>query len=198
MQAACRCSGFRYSKRTSSNFTRGRQTFTVLEANSRKVHMSYVDSNLLEGEHVAYRTRLHWKLFVGPVLFALVVSVPLAWIGLSGTWSVFAWIPLGLAVLWLVAAFIKRQTSEFVVTNKRVLMKVGVFTTRSIELLLNKVEAITVHQSLTGRLLGYGDIVLTGSGGTREPFSTIQSPLAFRNAVQAASDARTDLSDKNR
>jgi uncharacterized membrane protein YdbT with pleckstrin-like domain len=160
--------------------------------------MSYVDSNLLEGERVIYRTRLHWKLFVGPVLFALFVSVPLVWIGLSGTWSAFAWIPLGLAILWLIAAFIKRQTSEFVVTNKRVLMKVGVFTTRSIELLLNKIEAITVHQSLTGRLLGYGDIVLTGSGGTREPFSTIQSPLAFRNAVQAASDARADLSDKNR
>ena len=154
--------------------------------------MSYVDSNLIEGEHVVYRTRLHWKLFVAPVLFAIVVSVPLAWIALYGTWSALAWIPLGLAILWLVAALIKRQTSEFVVTNKRVLMKVGVFTTRSIELLLNKVEAITVHQSLTGRLLGYGDIVLTGSGGTNEPFSTIQSPLAFRNAVQAASDARTN------
>ena len=154
--------------------------------------MSYVDSNLLEGEHVVYRTRLHWKLFVAPMLFALVVSGPLAWIGLYGTWSVFAWIPIGLALLWLVAALIKRQTSEFVVTNKRVLMKVGVFTTRSIELLLNKVEAITVHQSLAGRLFGYGDIVLTGSGGTNEPFSSIQSPLALRNAVQAASDARAN------
>ena len=152
--------------------------------------MSYVDSNLLEGESVLYRTRLHWKLFVAPILFGLIVAVPVAWIALYGTWSAFAWIPLGIAVLWLLARLIKRQTSEFVVTNKRVLMKVGVFTTRSIELLLTKVEAITVHQSLPGRLLGYGDIVLTGSGGTNEPFSTIQSPLAFRNAVQAASDAR--------
>jgi hypothetical protein len=92
--------------------------------------MSYVDSNLIEGEHVIYRTRVHWKLFIAPVLFALVVSVLLAWIGLYGTWSVLAWIPLGLAILWLLSAFIKRQTSEFVVTNKRVLMKVGVFTTR--------------------------------------------------------------------
>jgi uncharacterized membrane protein YdbT with pleckstrin-like domain len=152
--------------------------------------MSYVGSNLLEGERVVYRTRLHWKLFVAPVLFALVVSIPLAWIGLYGTWNAFAWIPLGLAILWFLAALIKRQTSEFVVTNKRVLMKLGVFTVRSIELLLSKVEAITVHQSLTGRLLGYGDIVLTGSGGTMEPFAAIQSPLTFRNAVQAASDAR--------
>lgn len=152
--------------------------------------MSYVDSNLLEGERVMYRTRLHWKLFLPPILFALIVAIPLGWIAYAGTWNVFAWIPLGIALLWLIAAFIRRQTSEFVVTNKRVLMKIGVFTVRSIELLLSKVEAIAVHQSLTGRVLGYGDIVLTGSGGTKEPFSTIQSPLAFRNAVQAASDAR--------
>ncbi len=152
--------------------------------------MSYVDANLLEGERMLYRTRLHWKVFVPPILFALVMSVPVAWIALAGTWTVFAAIPLALAALWLIAAFVKRQTSEFVVTNKRVLMKVGVFTVRSIELLLSKVEAITVHQSLMGRVLGYGDIVLTGSGGTVEPFSTIQSPLTFRNAVQAASDAR--------
>jgi uncharacterized membrane protein YdbT with pleckstrin-like domain len=152
--------------------------------------MSYVDSNLLEGEQVVYRTRLHWKLFVAPVLFALIVAIPLAWIALYGTWGAFAWIPAVLALLWLLSVAIKRHSSEFVVTNKRVLMKVGVFTTRSIELLLSKVEAITVHQSLTGRILGYGDIVLTGSGGTKEPFATIQSPLAFRNAVQAASDAR--------
>lgn len=158
--------------------------------------MSYVDSNLLEGERVLYRTRLHWKVFVPPVLFALIVSIPLAWIALVGTWSVFAWTPVALALLWLAAALVKRQTSEFVVTNKRVLMKVGVFSVRSIELLLSKVEAIAVHQSLTGRMLGYGDIVLTGSGGTQEPFSTIQSPLAFRNAVQAASDARLGPADQ--
>jgi uncharacterized membrane protein YdbT with pleckstrin-like domain len=157
--------------------------------------MSYVDSNLLEGERVVYRTRLHWKLFLAPILFAAAVSIPLGWIALYGTWNPFAWIPLGLALLWLLSVLIRRQTSEFVVTNKRVLMKVGVFTTRSIELLLSKVEAITVHQSLTGRLLGYGDIVLTGSGGTKEPFATIQSPLAFRNAVQAASDARIGAAD---
>ena len=152
--------------------------------------MSYVDANLLEGERVMYRTRLHWKVFVPPLVFAAVVAAPLAWLVLVDKWNAFAWIPVAIVLLWLVAAFVRRQTSEFVVTSKRVLMKTGVFTVRSIDLLLSKVEAIAVHQSLAGRMLGFGDIVLTGSGGTQEPFSSIQSPLAFRNAVQAASDAR--------
>jgi uncharacterized membrane protein YdbT with pleckstrin-like domain len=152
--------------------------------------MSYVDANLLAGEHVTYCTRLHWKVLLPPIVFALIIAVPLIWLALTQRWTAIAWLPVALALLWLAAALVRRQTSEFVVTNKRVLMKVGVFTVRSIELLLSKVEAIAVHQSLTGRMLGYGDIVLTGSGGTKEPFAAIQSPLAFRNAVQAASDAR--------
>ena len=76
-------------------------------------------------------------------------------------------------------------------TNKRVMMKVGVFSTRSVELLLNKIEAIAVDQSFMGRVLGYGDIVVTGSGGTREAFSHIQGPLEFRRAVQSVTDTQS-------
>jgi uncharacterized membrane protein YdbT with pleckstrin-like domain len=54
------------------------------------------------------------------------------------------------------------------------------------ELLLSKIEGITVTQSLSGRVFGYGEIVVTGSGGTQEPFDSIQAPLDFRQAVQAA------------
>src|SRR5450631_2599076 len=150
--------------------------------------MSYIDSNLLAGERVVYRTRLHWLLFMGPVLFTAVVLLPLAWFLDNGTWSRFAWIPLALGLLVLLATFIKRQSSDFAVTNKRVMMKVGVFRTRSIELLLSKIEAISVDQSVLGRIFGYGDIVVTGSGGTKEAFSNIQSPLAFRRAVQSVAD----------
>jgi len=152
--------------------------------------MSYIDRNLLEGEHVVFRTRLHWLLFMGPVLLTVFVLLPVAWLLAGGNWSNFAWIPLGVGLLILLAAFIKRQSSDFAVTNKRVLMKVGVFRTRSIELLLSKIEAISVDQSVMGRIFGYGDIVVTGSGGTKEPFSNIQSPLAFRRAVQSVTDAQ--------
>jgi hypothetical protein len=153
--------------------------------------MSYIDSNLLAGEQIVYRTRLHWLLFIGPVLFTVVVLVPIAWFLYSGSWNSFAWIPLALGFLVLVATFIKRQSSDFAVTNKRVMMKVGVFSTRSVELLLSKIEAIAVNQSFIGRIFGYGDIVVTGSGGTREAFSHIEGPLEFRRAVQSVTDTPT-------
>jgi len=155
--------------------------------------MSYIDSNLLAGEQVVYRTRLHWLLFRTPVLFTAVVLLPSAWFLANGAWSRFAWIPLVLGLLILLVTFIKRQSSDFAVTNKRVMMKVGVLSTRSVELLLNKIEAIAVNQSFIGRALSYGDIIITGSGGTRETFSRIQGPLAFRRAVQSVTDTQSKL-----
>ena len=153
--------------------------------------MSYVDRNLLQGERVVYRTHLNWMVLVVPFLFATVVMTPFAWFLSTGSWSHFAWIPLAIGLLAILAALVRRQSSEFSVTNKRVLMKVGVISSHSIELMLNKIEAVTVDQSLVGRLFGYGEVILTGSGGSKEVFSNIQSPLGFRRAVQAATDAQS-------
>ncbi len=156
--------------------------------------MSYIDGNLVPGERVVYRTRLHWLLFMVPVLFTAVVLLPIAWfLANSTSWGQYTWIPLVVGLVLLLATYIRRQSSDFAVTNKRVMMKVGVFSTRSIELVLNKIEAIAVNQSFIGRIFGYGDIVITGSGGTKEAFSQIQGPLAFRRAVQSVSDTQASL-----
>src|SRR5450755_2703165 len=81
--------------------------------------MSYIDRNLLEGEQVVYRTRLHWLLFIGPVIFTVVILLPIAWFLYNGPWSNFTWIPLVLGLLVLLATFIKRQSSDFAVTKAR-------------------------------------------------------------------------------
>jgi len=152
--------------------------------------MSYVDRHLLAGESVTYRTRLHWKVYSIPLLLAVVVLLPLGIWALSSEHKVLALIPLGLASAALAGPYLQRRCSEFAVTNKRVIIKLGVWSTRSIELLLSKIEAIAVTQSLMGRMLGYGEIVVTGSGGTKEDFAGIQAPLEFRQAVQAATESK--------
>ena len=60
-------------------------------------------------------------------------------------------------------------------------MKVGILKTRSIELLLDKIEAIAVNQSVPGRLFDYGDIIGTGSGGTKEAFPAHPVSLRIRS-----------------
>ena len=153
--------------------------------------MSYVDRHLLAGEAVTFRTRLHWKVYALPMVLVLLVLGPLTvWAATSHT-GALPLLPAAVALGVVAAAWLRRRSSEFAVTNKRVIIKLGVLTTRSIELLLPKVEGIEVSQSLAGRLFGYGEIIVTGSGGTKEPFDGIQGPLAFRQAVQAATDSGT-------
>ena len=150
--------------------------------------MSYVDDHLLPNETVTYKTTLHWKVYVWPLVFSALVCIPLIVLALRSEHKVIASAPAFVIVALLGAAFVRRSSCEYAVTSKRVIVKVGVMQTRSVELMLNKVEGITVTQGLMGRLFGYGEIVITGSGGTKEPFDGIQAPFDFRRAVQAATD----------
>jgi uncharacterized membrane protein YdbT with pleckstrin-like domain len=151
--------------------------------------MTYLDRHLLGGETVRFRTRLHWKVFVIPVLLTLVVCGPLIIWALLSDRKLLALIPASLALVILTGTHLYRVSSEFAVTNRRVVVKTGLLNTRSIELLLPKIEAIEVTQSLMGRIFGYGDIIVTGSGGTDNTFDDIQRPLLFRQAVQAAAES---------
>jgi uncharacterized membrane protein YdbT with pleckstrin-like domain len=144
--------------------------------------MSYVDNSLIPDEQVVFRTRLHLVIFFIPIVLVaisvclFVYSVPLA-----------AECVLALAVVWFLVKYIDYASSEFAVTNKRVIIKVGVLRRRTVEMLNTKVEAVAVNQGILGRILGYGNIVVTGTGGTNEAFNGISSPLEFRRAVQAHS-----------
>jgi hypothetical protein len=79
------------------------------------------------------------------------------------------------------------MTSEFAVTTTRLIFKVGLVARYTTELLLGKVESIGVQQTLLGRLLNYGDLVVTGTGGAREVFPRVRDPIGLRNHVQQAS-----------
>ena len=81
---------------------------------------------------------------------------------------------------------IDRATSEFVITNKRVVVKIGLVWRRTLEMNLSRVETVNVDQSILGRLLDYGTITIIGTGGTRESFRRISKPLEFRRVFQEA------------
>jgi len=91
---------------------------------------------------------------------------------------------LALAAVAALPAFIRRASSEFAVTTKRVVVKVGFLRRHSTEILLRQVEGITVDQGLLGRIFGYGTIVIEGTGSDRTPYKGIAAPMEFRLAVQ--------------
>lgn len=139
----------------------------------------YVDGNLNPGEHVVYRSGVHWAIYLLPVML-LGFGIPLIDTGER--------LGLGLAgagILACVAAFIRQTSSEFAITNARVIAKTGFLSRRTVEINIARVESIAVDQDLFGRLLNYGTITVIGTGGTKEPFTMIDNPQLFRRMVQA-------------
>ncbi len=152
--------------------------------------MGYVERHLLAGERVVYKTRLHWVLFVKPALVVLVGVILMVllrqvqdprWLWIFG-----AAVAL-IGLVWAFVHYVEVMTSEFAVTTSRLILKVGLISRYTTELLLAKVESIGVQQGLIGRLLNYGDLTVTGTGGAREVFRRVRDPIGFRNHVQQAS-----------
>lgn len=120
---------------------------------------NYVNNHLIRDEQVMYETDYHWIIFI---------SIK--------------------AVLTLfIKPMIERWTSEFAITNKRVIIKTGLVSRKTIEMNLLKIESVNVDQSILGRILGFGDITIIGTGGTKETFHKIKKPITFRKKFQELS-----------
>jgi uncharacterized membrane protein YdbT with pleckstrin-like domain len=147
--------------------------------------MGYIESSLLPDEKIVYKAKLHWMIVWKPCALIFLGAVFLLILPIAGV------IVLAIGIIALIPPVIDYTTSEFGVTDKRVIIKVGWIRRRTLELLLRHVEAILVDQSVMGRMLNYGSVTLTGTGGVRETFDNISNPLEFRRRVQgeAAKDS---------
>ena len=88
-----------------------------------------------------------------------------------------------IAFLWPFS-ILSALSTELAVTDKRVIAKTGLISRKTIEQRLAKVDAIRVNQGILGRILGYGTIIVSGSGMSAEGIKNISNPLAFKRAVE--------------
>ena len=120
---------------------------------------NYVRNNLIQGESIEYVTTYHWIIFIN----------------LKSFFSLFLF------------PTIAQYSDEFVITNKRVIIKTGLIARHTLELNLSKIESVNIYQNILGRILGYGSIQIIGTGGTKETFINIKKPLQFRKKFQELS-----------
>jgi uncharacterized membrane protein YdbT with pleckstrin-like domain len=130
--------------------------------------MGYVEATLAEGETVVYKARFHW-------LYSL------------GAWA--ALLILGIIIVGIVIFFrmmIRKWSTEIAVTNRRLIFKRGWIKRDSEEFALSRIEEINLDQSILGRILNYGRLTLHGTGMGSIQLPTIDDPIAFRRAIDAA------------
>ena len=152
--------------------------------------MKYLLRVLQTGETVVHESRLHPLIFL-PALLLLALAIALlvasmqftgdVKIGLQAAAAIFAVFAIA---SWARAA-IRRATTELAITDRRVIYKAGLLARHTLEMNRSKVESIDVDQSILGRLLGYGTIIVRGTGGSLEPIRMISDPLTFRSHITA-------------
>lgn len=144
--------------------------------------MSYIDNNLQPNETVVYKADIHWFIFVYPAILIL-----LGWMFYRTTTNLTHYAGLVLLILGafnLVKRILLKIGTEYLVTNKRVVLKSGIFSRDALELVLVKCEGLRITQSVMGRLFGFGSILVTTAGATNT-FRYVSNPMKFRNKVNS-------------
>jgi uncharacterized membrane protein YdbT with pleckstrin-like domain len=131
--------------------------------------MGYVQSVLLPGEQVAYHAQLHWAAYWRTLVLSLFGALLLL-AGDPGS-------AMTALVLFVLAAFVTIDpwTTEIAITNHRVILKRGFIRRGTIEININKVASVVVRQSILGRILNFGTVIVRWTSGSASPLAYVDA-----------------------
>jgi membrane protein YdbS with pleckstrin-like domain len=157
--------------------------------------------NLLEGEDLLYIPRLHWMYTLKPIVHFLPIFIILfTLLGSINSFSKYLDLPpdnyfaIGifqyafffiLAVVLLIIGWriLLYLNTEFGVTNKRLIIKKGVFRIFVAEIPFDRIESIYCIKGILGRIFHYGTICVSGVGGMMPVFYMVHQPFALRRKI---------------
>jgi len=141
--------------------------------------MSYIDRNLLADERIQFRTKKHLIIFFFPVILFILAIYAYQYMHGNFIMQRVEWVIPLLALVYFGTVWLEYITSEFVVTNKRIIMREGFFIRHTTELRIHTISQINVNQNLIGQMLNFGNISLNAFGAT-DSFAQIAYPLQFQ------------------
>ena len=147
--------------------------------------MRYLKKTLIVGEQMIICKHPHWVLFIHPItLISGVILLVSLVLFIMGDHEFFLLIVSFISLVFVVYAYIKHICTEYAVTNKRVVCKTGFISIQTNELRKEKIENIIVNYSIMGRILGYGDLSFTGTGGSPVVFHKIGRPKSVKKKIE--------------
>lgn len=79
-----------------------------------------------------------------------------------------------------------RATTEVAVTTSRLVLKDGILSRNVDEMSVDRIESVHVIQSILGRILNFGTVMVRGMGIGEISLPPLADPVAFRNALERA------------
>lgn len=150
--------------------------------------MGYVENNLIKDEEIISKAKIHPIVYLKGVIL-IIIAIASQIFDLQSTITnemvsdIVNYFFLGILILGFFSclrAFLYVKTTEFVITNKRVIAKVGLIKRTTVELNHSQVESLGVEQFIFDRILGFGTISISGTGGAKTFIPNIKNPLDFR------------------
>lgn len=131
--------------------------------------MGYPQKLLSDGEVVKFEMKPHWRALIWPILLLIIVA------GLSAflTTITAMWFPFNLAfalaglviiVIWAFIPFLRWITTQYVFTNRRIIIRRGLLTKQGRDMPLSKVNNVTFEVSFLGRILNFGRLIIQSAG----------------------------------
>lgn len=173
--------------------------------------MLYVEQSLGPDEELVHVGRFHWfhilQAFMG-IVWGVLGSV-MVLVGCIYMYRHMGWFPPDLGVLASVrglhpglriAAFvvfllgllqftqmmIVHATTEIAITNNRLVYKRGLIARQVGEISIDRIEGVSVIQTIMGRIFNYGRLIVRGMGVGEVILPPIADPIAFRKAIEKA------------
>jgi uncharacterized membrane protein YdbT with pleckstrin-like domain len=124
--------------------------------------MTYPDKLLASGETVQFELRPHFRALIAPILVLLALVFFGTWLFFWTDNTVLRWIIvivcLVLFVPFVLVAFLRWMTTQYVFTNRRIITRRGMVTRQGRDMPLSKVNNVSFDVSLLGRILNYGTL----------------------------------------
>jgi uncharacterized membrane protein YdbT with pleckstrin-like domain len=148
--------------------------------------MSYVSRTLGSKERVLYLTGYHWLYWVGTTI----IAAPFLGVAIGGLpWNGWDFFYLALTLipfLYGVYYFVHGIALEVAVTTDRFVKKTGLISIKTEEVSLDKIEEVNVAETILGRIFGYGNVDVHGTGAGAIRVKMMGDPVALRREIQTA------------
>lgn len=129
--------------------------------------MGYPQKLLSQGEVIKFEMKPHWRALIWPMLLLIVV------VGLGAFLFTLIPPPVNLAIVVLVVViivwfslipFLRWITTQYVFTNRRVIIRRGLLTKQGRDMPLSKVNNVTFEVTFLGRILNFGRLIIQSAG----------------------------------